>query len=101
MISSIASQQESFGGVFTEAWSFSKPVIGCPIPAVSELIDDGVDGCLIEQKPVNIVNRILALISDPGLAYTMGITGQRKVKERYTWEHLSTLTERAYQDVLS
>jgi hypothetical protein len=35
------------GGVYTEAWSFCKPVIGCPIPAVSELIVEGVDGCLV------------------------------------------------------
>jgi glycosyltransferase involved in cell wall biosynthesis len=31
----LPSTQESFGGVYTEAWSFKKPVIGCDIPAVS------------------------------------------------------------------
>ena len=97
----VPSSQESFGGVYTEAWSFGKPVIGCPIPAVSELIIDGVDGCLVEQQPGDIADRILALISEPGLAHSMGVAGQRKVKERYTWQQLSILTERAYQDVLS
>ena len=29
----LPSTQESFGGVFTEAWSFEKPVIGANIPA--------------------------------------------------------------------
>ena len=97
----VPSSQESFGGVYTEAWSFCKPVIGCPIPAVTELIADGVDGFLVEQQPDAIADRILSLISYPNLANSMGTVGQRKVKERYTWQHLSTLTERAYLNVLS
>jgi glycosyltransferase involved in cell wall biosynthesis len=97
----VPSTQESFGGVYTEAWSFGKPVIGCPIPAVSELIEDGVDGCLINQNPAEIAEGITALISDPNLAHRMGTAGQRKVKERYTWKHLSDLTEKAYLNVIS
>jgi len=97
----VPSSQESFGGVYTEAWSFCKPVIGCPIPAVSELIEDGMDGCLVRQQPTDIADCILRLISEPGLAHSMGVAGQRKVIERYTWQQLSVLTERAYQDVLS
>jgi glycosyltransferase involved in cell wall biosynthesis len=97
----VPSSQESFGGVYTEAWSFGKPVIGCPIPAVSELIIDGVDGCLVRQHSVEIADRILALISEPDLAHSMGIAGQRKVEDRYTWQNLSAITERAYQDILS
>jgi glycosyltransferase involved in cell wall biosynthesis len=97
----VPSSQESFGGVYTEAWSFGKPVIGCPIPAVSELFEDGVDGCLVEQEPACIADRILGLISEPSLAHDMGIAGQFKVQERYTWEKLSNLTEQAYYNVLS
>ena len=97
----VPSSQESFGGVYTEAWSYYKPVMGCPIPAVSELIEDGVDGFLVRQLSADIADRILTLISDPGLAQSMGFAGQRKVKKRYSWPHLSTLTEQAYLDVLS
>ena len=97
----VPSSQESFGGVYTEAWSFFKPVIGCSIPAVAELISDGVDGCLVKQQPGDIANHILALISDPGLAHMMGVAGQQKVIERYTWQQLINLTEHAYKNVLS
>jgi glycosyltransferase involved in cell wall biosynthesis len=60
-----------------------------------------VDGFLAEQQPEDIADRILALISNPGLAHAMGVAGQQKVQEHYTWQHLSALTERAYMDVLS
>ena len=97
----VPSTQESFGGVYTEAWSFGKPVIGCSIPAVSELIADGVDGCLVAQQPAEIADRILTLISEPSLAHAMGVAGKQKVDERFNWRQLSTLTEHAYHDVLS
>ncbi len=45
----LPSSQESFGGVFTEAWWAKKPVIGCRIPAVESVIDDGKDGFLTNR----------------------------------------------------
>jgi glycosyltransferase involved in cell wall biosynthesis len=46
----LPSHQESFGGVFTEAWSFAKPVVGRKIPAVAEIIEPGQDGELSENR---------------------------------------------------
>jgi glycosyltransferase involved in cell wall biosynthesis len=93
------SLQESFGGVYTEAWSFGKPVIGCRIPAVAEVIDDAVDGYLVEQTPAQIADRICRLLADPERAAAMGAAGRRKVERRYTWEHISALTEHVYRRI--
>ncbi len=90
------STQESFGGVYTEAWSFRKPVIGCNIPAVADVIEDGVDGYLVEQQPEQIAERVCWLLANPAHAQEMGDAGRRKVAARYTWERLAELTERAY-----
>ncbi|KAM3096032.1 glycosyltransferase family 4 protein [Phormidesmis sp. 146-35] len=95
----VPSTQESFGGVYTEAWSFGKPVIGCPIPAVSEVISDGVDGYLVDQEAHQIADHICHLLSNPTQAQKMGEAGQRKVTERYTWQRIAQLTEQAYQMV--
>jgi glycosyltransferase involved in cell wall biosynthesis len=96
----LPSTQESFGGVYTEAWSFGKPVIGCDIPAVAEVIDDGVDGCLVAQEPAEIAERILDLLTDASRATRMGDAGKRKVEERYTWRMLAERTEQAYRAAL-
>ncbi len=95
----VPSTQESFGGVYTEAWWFEKPVIGCPIPAVSEVISDGVDGLLVEQNANQIAERICHLLLNPELMQRMGIAGRRKVEERYTWEKLAERTIAVYQKV--
>ena len=97
----VPSNQESFGGVYTEAWSFAKPVIGCSIPAVAEVIEDGVNGYLVEQDPIQIASRICDLLLNPAIAAEMGLVGQHKVEDRYTWQQIATRTERAYKRVLS
>jgi glycosyltransferase involved in cell wall biosynthesis len=95
----VPSTQESFGGVYTEAWWFEKPVIGCHIPAVSEVISDGVDGLLVEQKANQIAERICHLLLNPELARKMGTAGRNKVGEQYTWDKLAERTLAIYQKV--
>jgi len=96
----VPSTQESFGGVYTEAWSFGKPVIGCNTPAVAEVISDGVDGCVVEQKPEQIAKAICYLLLHPTEAQAMGAAGRRKVHNRYTWAQIAARAEQAYRSVI-
>lgn len=93
----VPSTQESFGGVYTEAWSMGKPVIGCPIPAVAEVIADGVDGLLVAQEAGALAGAISELLRDSTRAAVMGTAGWRKVQERYTWAELGRRTEKLYR----
>jgi glycosyltransferase involved in cell wall biosynthesis len=96
----VPSLQESFGGVYTEAWVFGKPVIGCDIPAVSEVIENGVNGFLVDQRPDQIADRICELLLSPGVARRMGEAGRKKVQSQFTWEKIAARTEAAYSSVL-
>ncbi|MCC7451634.1 MAG: glycosyltransferase family 4 protein [Anaerolineae bacterium] len=96
----LPSTQESFGIVYTEAWYFGKPVIGCNIPPVAEVISDGVDGCLVRQESAAIADRIIELLLHPGLAERMGAAGQQKAAAQYTWAHVAERTEQAYGTAL-
>ncbi|MEN9240065.1 MAG: glycosyltransferase family 4 protein, partial [Thermostichales cyanobacterium SZTDM-1c_bins_54] len=93
----VPSVQESFGGVYTEAWSFGKPVIGCPIPAVAAVIADQKDGILVNQDPEAIAQGIIRILRDPEWARELGRRGFEKVKSRYGWEQLAEKTLAAYQ----
>ncbi len=93
----VPSSQESFGGIYTEAWSFGKPVIGCDIPAVAEVISDGVDGLLTTQAPAQIADRILSLLANPSQAIAMGAAGKQKVESRFTWEKIAAQLEGVYR----
>lgn len=96
----VPSTQESFGGIYTEAWHFAKPVIGCNIPAVAEVIADGEDGCLVQQHPDEIADRLCHLLTNPGLAQRMGAQGYTKTQAQFTWQRIAERTQLAYNHTL-
>ena len=97
----VPSTQESFGGVYTESWMFGKPVIGCEIPAVSEVIENEVDGFLVQQQPEMIAHRIIDLLDNPDLASSMGESGRNKVSRLYSWSSIAKKAEEAYSHILN
>jgi glycosyltransferase involved in cell wall biosynthesis len=95
----VPSLQESFGGIYTEAWSFGKPVIGGQIAAIADVVTDGQDGFLVEQQPAEIAERISYLLSHPAQAAAMGAAGRAKVEAYYSWPQLAQKTLQVYQQV--
>ena len=95
----VPSSQESFGGVYTEAWHFAKPVIGCNIPAVSEVIDHNINGYLVKQEPMEIANVIIQLLENPSQAQQIGKAGQQKLTQKFTWPIIAAKTEAIYQNL--
>jgi len=96
----LPSTQESFGAVFTEAWMLEKPVIGGRTPAVCEIIDEGLDGYVVEQEPAALAERITYLLEHPDIGAAMGRQGKQKTLARYTWERLARRTETIYRTIL-
>ncbi len=96
----LPSSQESFGGVFTEAWSLGKPVIGCDIPATRAVIDDGQDGFLTASNSGAIAERLIYLLERPDLRAEMGQRGRAKMLAHYTWQKLAGQTEQIYHHTL-
>lgn len=92
----VPSMQESFGSVYTEAWQFEKPVIGGNIPAISDVIEEGQDGYLVNQEANEIASRIIDLLTYPERAVAFGQAGKAKVANQYSWEHLADIIERVY-----
>lgn len=95
------STQESFGGVFVEAWSLGKPVIGGDAPAVREVIDEGIDGLVVPPNSTILAKSITMLLSDAKARIEMGEKGQRKVQSRFTWQLLASRMEMIYRETLS
>lgn len=96
----LPSTQESFGAVFTEAWSLGKPVVGIDIPAVRAVVDDERDGFLTPPRAGPLAERLGHLLEHPDLRAQMGERGRQKVAARYTWPRLAGMTEAVYRRVL-
>jgi glycosyltransferase involved in cell wall biosynthesis len=97
----LPSQHEAFGRVYLEAWSKAKPVVGGRIPAVEEVVTDGVTGLLVEPTSAQQIAQALErLLSDPDLARRLGEQGRREVQERYTWDRVVARIESVYDSLL-
>lgn len=95
----LPSRQESFGGVFAEAWSLAKPVIGGNIPAVRELIQESQDGLLADESPQDLAEKTLYLLTDIGAGQAMGQSGKAKVQARFNWDKIAADLEKIYQEL--
>jgi len=78
------SLHESFGIAMVESWRMGRPVIARAIPMSSDLVNDGVDGYLVDGDE-SLIARLDELLEDPERASRMGAAGCETAM-RYTWE---------------
>ncbi|MEO0102421.1 MAG: glycosyltransferase family 4 protein [candidate division WOR-3 bacterium] len=92
---------ESFGIILLEAMACGKPVVASNIPGYREVVDDGVDGFLVEPRsPRAIAEGILRIFQDEGTKRRMGEAGRRKALA-YSWEEIGKKVEEFYQKILN
>ncbi|MCB0047499.1 MAG: glycosyltransferase family 4 protein [Caldilineaceae bacterium] len=92
---------EAFGIVYLEAWAYGKPVIGADIQAVAALINDGVNGFIIDPtRPAALAARLAQLADDPPLAAAMGAQGHAELLARYTLARQGDIVENLYRRVI-
>jgi glycosyltransferase involved in cell wall biosynthesis len=91
---------ESFGLAYLEAWLCQKPVIGARIGSTQCVIDDGVDGLLVDPKsPGDLAEKIITMLSDRDKREKMGMAGYSKTLARYTWDKVVDRVETLYRDL--
>ena len=97
----VPSAQESFGGVYVEAWALGKPVIAADTPATTELIDHGQNGLIVSQDPRSVAESITLLLDDAALARTLGRHGRDKVDEQFRWPLVAKRVSTTYERLLN
>lgn len=92
------SRTDSFGIVYLESWLYGKPVIGARAGGVPAIIDDGINGYLVDFGDVGaLARRIEGLLAQPEQARQLGQHGRAKVIERYTWDRVFPSIEEVYE----
>jgi glycosyltransferase involved in cell wall biosynthesis len=81
------SSKEAFGIVLLEAMQAGAPIVATRGGARSEVIDDGINGLLVEeQNPRDLAEKILRLLDEPALRERMGSANRHKFQKQYTHE---------------
>ena len=87
-IFALPSKSESFGLGYLEAWLNKKPVIGCNIEAVSDLVETAKDGLLVEFGNITQLSETIEKLLDAPVRSKLGENGFKKLVTHYDSEKL-------------
>lgn len=77
--------QEPLGLINLEAGACRKPVVATRVGGIPEVIEDGMNGYLVESGDVeSLAARVRTLIADPTLRQKMGGAGRAMVEQNFT-----------------
>jgi glycosyltransferase involved in cell wall biosynthesis len=80
---------EGFGLTVIEAMAAGTPVVATNVDALKDLIEDGVDGCLVEYGDIeSLADRIVALLLDEDKRRLLAQKGREKVQSIYNWDRI-------------
>lgn len=75
---------ESFGNVAVEGMLAGRPVVASDVQGLSEIIDDGRTGVLVEPGSAEgLAAAVAALADDPGRAAALGTTAREEARRRF------------------
>jgi len=83
-ISVLSSLSEGLSIVLLESIKHGLPVVATDVGGNSEVIQDGVNGLLVESRnPVAMAERVLQLVNDRSLRQSMGARGRKIAEEKF------------------
>lgn len=88
---------EPFGLAVAEAMASGIPVIVSKTAGVAELIQDNIDGLLLNdyKNPEEIARLTLQLLSDPEKSLKIGVMARKKI-EKFTWGEIGDRISKLY-----
>ncbi|HVA30646.1 MAG TPA: glycosyltransferase family 4 protein [Gaiellaceae bacterium] len=98
----LPSANEGTPVVAIEALAAQRPVVATAVGGVPDVIEEGVDGFLVEVGDVEaLAERLERLARDPELRRRMGEAGRARVVPRYRVERLVDDVDALYRELLS
>jgi len=92
---------EAFGLVLIEGMATGKPVIATNLPGVRTVVDNGINGYLVEPKNIKeLAEKIEFLLENEKIRKKFGRKGREKVEKKYSWKKIAKKLEKVYQDII-
>ena len=92
---------EQFPMVILEAMALGLPVVASRIGGLSEIVEDGVTGCLFDPgNAEDLAEKLGSLWNNPELRRNMGRAGREKVLRQYTRDRYYNNLMAVYQEAI-
>ena len=80
--------------------AMESPIIATKVGAVSEIVQDGVNGYLIPPRnSETLAEKITELVAHPDLWQKMGITGREIAQNKFSLDQMLAKIEAVYQTI--
>jgi teichuronic acid biosynthesis glycosyltransferase TuaC len=98
-IFALPSRYEGLGCVYLEAMSTGKPVIACAGQGIDEVIEQGINGCLIGTDDLQgLTDTLVQLLQQPEVRRMMGEAARRTILHAYTLEQQAARLLQVYRE---
>jgi glycosyltransferase involved in cell wall biosynthesis len=96
----LSSLREGLPNVLLEAMALEVPVVATRIAGVPRLVEDGVNGVLVEPGDVEgLTSAVRRLASDPELRLRLGQAGRRRIEQGYSFAVRMEKIRRVYDEL--
>ena len=98
----LPSAQESFGLAALEAMACGVPVVASRVGGLSEVVDDGVSGCLHAMDDIDGMARsVVTLLTDEAMHARMAAAATRTAHDRYCDTKIVPMYEAHYEKIMN
>jgi teichuronic acid biosynthesis glycosyltransferase TuaC len=99
VIFALPSRYEGLGCVYLEAMSAGRPVIGCLGQGIDEVIEPGVNGCLIKPDDLqDLTDTLTRFLQQPEARRKLGDAARRTILQSFTLGEQAARLYRLYQE---
>ena len=97
----LPSLSEGIPMALLEAMAASRPIVASRVGGIPEIIEDGVEGYLVEPMDVNnLAERCRRLIESPDVARKMGEQGRKRVEREFSATAMADRVVSVYKELL-
>ena len=95
------SYKEGMPRAVLEAMSTGKAVVASDIPGMDEIIENGINGVLVQPRDANALgDAIIALLNDKKLREELGRNARQTILKSFTWKNHLTQLEKIYDKAI-
>jgi glycosyltransferase involved in cell wall biosynthesis len=97
----VSSLCEPFGLITLESWLHKKPVVAFDVPAINEVIENNINGILVEPFNTNeLANKIMYMFEHTEACSKMGEKGYEKSLQEYNLQKMTAQYMSVYNEVI-